>query len=272
MKGAFTVPGDGCLDFEAIVKRCAQYGYEGWFVVEAEQDPKKAPPLEWSTKGNAELHRVMALAGYRGCCMNRMDGKVCVVTGATQGLGAAIARRLAAAGAAAIVITGRNMKRGDMVSRSITDTYGITTRFLRADFTRVEDCRHAISETDRMFGRIDVLVNAGAMTDRGTILDTSPELFDRMFSTNVRGPYFLMQETIKLMIRDGVQGAICNIGSISALSGQPFISAYCASKGALSTLTANTAFSVMANRIRVNQLNIGWMATEHERDIQMRHR
>ncbi|MBC7477000.1 MAG: myo-inosose-2 dehydratase, partial [Pseudorhodobacter sp.] len=64
MKGAFTVPGDGSLDFEAIVKRCASYGYEGWFVVEAEQDPKKAPPLEWSTKGNKELHRVMALAGY----------------------------------------------------------------------------------------------------------------------------------------------------------------------------------------------------------------
>ena len=64
MKGAFTVPGDGSLDFEAIVKRCAAHGYEGWFVVEAEQDPKKAPPLEWSTRGNAELHRVMALAGY----------------------------------------------------------------------------------------------------------------------------------------------------------------------------------------------------------------
>jgi inosose dehydratase len=65
MKGAFTVPGDGSLDFEAIVKRCASYGYEGWFVVEAEQDPKKAPPLEWSTRGNKELHRVMALAGYQ---------------------------------------------------------------------------------------------------------------------------------------------------------------------------------------------------------------
>ena len=64
IKGAFTVPGDGSLDFEAIVKRLARYGYEGWFVVEAEQDPKTAPPLEWSTKGNQELHRVMKLAGY----------------------------------------------------------------------------------------------------------------------------------------------------------------------------------------------------------------
>ena len=64
VKGAFTVPGDGSLDFEAIVKRLAAHGYEGWFVVEAEQDPKKAPPLEWSTKGNVELHRVMKAAGY----------------------------------------------------------------------------------------------------------------------------------------------------------------------------------------------------------------
>ena len=89
-----------------------------------------------------------------------------------------------------------------------------------------------------------------------------------MFATNVRGPFFLMQEAIKLMIRDGVEGAICNIGSISALAGQPFINPYCASKGALSTLTANTAFSVLGNRIRVNQLNVGWMASDTERALQ----
>ncbi len=64
VKGAFTVPGDGSLDFEAIVKRCADYGYEGWFVVEAEQDPKVNPPLEMARKGHLELTRVMAAAGY----------------------------------------------------------------------------------------------------------------------------------------------------------------------------------------------------------------
>jgi len=64
VKGAFTVPGDGSLDFEAIVKRLASYGYEGWFVVEAEQDPKKSPPLEMAKVGHAELQRVMAAAGY----------------------------------------------------------------------------------------------------------------------------------------------------------------------------------------------------------------
>ncbi len=200
--------------------------------------------------------------------MNRMDGKICVVTGATQGLGAAIARRLAAAGAAGIVITGRNAERGSHVAREIAEAHGIRAHFLKADFGQIEDCRMVIAETDRLFGRIDVLVNAGASTARGTIIDTTPETFDALFSTNVRGPYFLMQEAIKLMIAKGTEGAICNIGSISALAGQPFINAYCASKGALTTLTANTAFSVMANRIRVNQLNVGWMASDHEREIQ----
>lgn len=200
--------------------------------------------------------------------MNRMDGKVCVVTGATQGLGAAIARRLAAAGAAGIVITGRNADRGNGVARGIAEKHGIAAHFIAADFARVEDCRHVIHETERLFGRIDVLVNAGASTARGTILDTSPETFDALFATNVRGPYFLMQAAIRLMIAKGTQGAICSIGSISALAGQPFINAYCASKGALTTLTANTAFSVMANRIRVNQLNVGWMASDNERLIQ----
>ena len=64
VKGAFTVPGDGSLDFEAIVKACANYGYEGWFVVEAEQDPKANPPLLMAQKGHKELLRVMAAAGY----------------------------------------------------------------------------------------------------------------------------------------------------------------------------------------------------------------
>lgn len=202
--------------------------------------------------------------------MNRMDGKVCVISGATQGLGAAIARRLAAAGAAGIVITGRNVDRGNAVARSITAEHGAPARFVRADFGSPKDCARVLAATDAAFGRVNVLVNAGAMTDRGTILDTTPELFDRMFATNVRGPFFLMQNAIKLMIRDSIEGAICNIGSISALAGQPFINVYCASKGALTTLTANTAFSVMANRIRVNQLNVGWMASDAEQALQVR--
>jgi NAD(P)-dependent dehydrogenase (short-subunit alcohol dehydrogenase family) len=200
--------------------------------------------------------------------MNRMDGKFCVVTGSTQGLGAAIARRLAEAGAAGIVTLGRNAAKGTAVAEAITRDTGVPVHFVEADLGNVGDCRNVVAEAERRFGAIHVLVNAGALTDRGTILDTSPELFDALFAVNVRGPYFLMQEVIRRMIRDCIEGAIVNIGSISAHAGQPFINAYCASKGALTTLTRNTAFSVMGNRIRVNQLNVGWMASDHEREIQ----
>src|SRR6516165_3719346 len=102
--------------------------------------------------------------------MNRMDGKVCIVSGATQGLGAAIARRLAAAGAAGIVVTGRSPERGNAVAAEIASTSGVPTCFLRCDLASVEDCQNVIAETDRRFGRINVLVNAGASTERGTIL------------------------------------------------------------------------------------------------------
>jgi NAD(P)-dependent dehydrogenase (short-subunit alcohol dehydrogenase family) len=145
---------------------------------------------------------------------------------------------------------------------------GLRIHFVRADLGRVDDCRHVMAEAKRIFDGIHVLVNAGARTDRGTILDTSPELFDALFAVNVRGPFFSCQEAIRRMIRDGKGGAICNIGSISAHAGQPYINAYCAAKGALATLTRNTAFSIMKNRIRVNQLNVGWMASDHERELQ----
>lgn len=200
--------------------------------------------------------------------MNRVDGKIAVVTGGTQGLGAAVARELATAGATGLVICGRNRENGEAVANEISSKTGVRVIFQPADLAVVADCRAVVAAADKVFGRVDILVNAAGITDRGSILNTSEELFDRMFATNTRGPFFLMQEVIRCMIRDGVEGAIVNIGSTSALAGQPFISAYCASKEALATFTRNTAFAVMRNRIRVNQLNIGWMASEGENRTQ----
>jgi NAD(P)-dependent dehydrogenase (short-subunit alcohol dehydrogenase family) len=114
-------------------------------------------------------------------------------------------------------------------------------------------------------------VNAAATTDRGTILDTDPDLFDRMMAINLRAPFFLMQEAVSIMRREGVAGTIVNIGSMSSLAGQPFLAAYCASKGGLATLTRNTAYALLRNRIRVNGLDIGWMASEGEDRIQREH-
>ncbi|WP_411035768.1 SDR family oxidoreductase [Shinella sp. BYT-45] len=198
----------------------------------------------------------------------RLDGRIAVVTGGTQGLGATIARLFAERGAAGLVICGRNAGKGEAKAAEIYDGTGVKTVYVRADLERVEDARAVIAAADNAFGRVDALVNAAAITDRGTILDTSPELFDRMFAVNVRAPFFLMQEAIRVMRRERIEGTIVNIGSMSARAGQPFIAAYCASKGALETLTRNTAYAVLRNRIRVNGLNIGWMASEGEDRIQ----
>ncbi|MEG3111898.1 MULTISPECIES: SDR family oxidoreductase [Pantoea] len=192
-----------------------------------------------------------------------LDGKIAVITGGTQGLGAAIAKEFKQSGAAGLILCGRNAEKGAAVAEQLSSPE-CAVHFVKTDLTNVEDCRKAIKTAETHFGRLDVLVNAGAMTDRGTIIDTSPELFDQMFATNVRGPFFLMQETVKLMKRTEVKGSIVNICSMSGLAGQPFISAYCASKGALATLTRNTAFATLRNNIRVNALNIGWMASEGE--------
>ncbi|WP_112663789.1 SDR family oxidoreductase [Microvirga flavescens] len=195
--------------------------------------------------------------------LSSLTNAVAIVTGGTQGLGETIARTLAERGAKGLVICGRNAERGEAVAREIT-AQGCRTEFVQADLANVDDVRQVTARADSVFGKVDILVNAAGMTDRGTIFDTSPELFDRMFAVNVRAPFFLMQDAATIMRREKIQGTIVNILSMSAHGGQPFISAYCGSKGALATLTKNAAFSLMPWRIRVNGLNIGWMSTPGE--------
>jgi hypothetical protein len=192
-----------------------------------------------------------------------MAGKVAVVTGGTQGLGEAIAHLFADRGAAGIVICGRNAQNGARVKSSL-EAKGTRAVYVKADLASVEDCRKVIAETDRAFGGVDALVNAAAVTDRGTIWDTEPKLFDAMFAVNVRAPFFLMQDAAKLMKRENRNGTIVNIISMSGHGGQTFITAYCASKGALITLTKNVAFSLMRHGVRVNGLCIGWTDTPGE--------
>jgi len=194
-------------------------------------------------------------------------GQYFVVTGSTQGLGAAVAHTLAKRGAAGLIICGRSRGKGEEQARQLA-ALDCQAFFVEADMERVEDCRAVIDAARQHFGTVHGLVNCAGMSDRGTILDTSPELFDRIFAVNVRAPFFLIQEAIKLMISAHVEGSIVNIQSVTGHGGQSFLAAYAASKGALAILTKNVAFSALRNRIRVNGLNIGWMDTPHEDEIQ----
>ena len=201
--------------------------------------------------------------------MNRIDGKIAVITGGTQGLGAAIARLFAKAGAAGIAIVGRDQAKGDALARQIAQDSGVPVQMIAADLGEMGDVMRVVSGAFARFGQIDILVNAAGLTDRGNLLNTSPELFDKIFAVNVRAPFFLMQEAVKHMAQGKGDGRIVNIGSSSARAGQPFLAAYSASKGALATLTRNAGFALMRNKVRVNQLDIGWMLSDHEKKIQL---
>src|SRR5262249_61075912 len=118
-------------------------------------------------------------------------------------------------------------------------------------------CRTVTRAAEAAFGNLHVPGNCAGLPDRGTILDTSPDLFDRMFAVTVRAPFFLMQAAIKIMQRERIAGSIVNLITMSSYGGQSFITAYCSSKGALVTLTRNVAFAGMPSRIRVHGLNVG---------------
>lgn len=192
-----------------------------------------------------------------------LEGKVAIVTGATQGLGKAIAHMFADRGIAGLAITGRNAERGEKVRKEL-EAKGVKTVFAAADLADEAAPEAIVAAADKAFGRVDILVNAAGITDRGSIWDTPVSLFDTMFAVNVRAPFFLMQHSLKVMKREKIEGSIINIISMSGHGGQSFITAYSASKGALITLTKNVAYSVMNHRIRVNGLTIGWMDTPGE--------
>ncbi len=110
--------------------------------------------------------------------MNSIKGKFALITGGTQGLGVAIARRLAENGAAGIITIGRSEEKGKEVAKKITEDTGCKTLF-KTDLPEVDQCRNAVSFAKKEFGKIDILVNAAGITDRGNIVDTSEELFEQ---------------------------------------------------------------------------------------------
>jgi NAD(P)-dependent dehydrogenase (short-subunit alcohol dehydrogenase family) len=199
-----------------------------------------------------------------------LSGVHAIVTGATQGLGEAIARDFVARGATGILITGRNSERGAKVAKAFSSA-DCRVEFIAADLADLAAVQKIVPAAEKAFGRIDILVNAAGDTDRGTVFDTSPALYERIMNVNVRAPFFLLQAAADSMRRRNIEGAIVNIQSMSAHGGQPFLTIYSVSKAALMGLTRNAAFSLMPYRIRVNGLNVGWMATPGEDAVMRKH-
>jgi NAD(P)-dependent dehydrogenase (short-subunit alcohol dehydrogenase family) len=202
-----------------------------------------------------------------------LEGRVVLVSGGTSGLGAAIARAAAREGAR-VVVTGRRREPGEALvaeldaARSGRD--GGRALFVQADVAEVAQARGCVTAAVAAFGRVDCLVNAAGLTSRGTLLDTTPELFDAHVAVNLKAPFFLMQAVVADMVARKAPGTIVNIGSTSAHGGQPYLAPYVATKAGLMGLTRNAAHAHRWDRIRINGLNIGWTDTGGEDETQRR--
>jgi len=189
--------------------------------------------------------------------------KVLIITGSTQGIGESVALLAADSGAAGVVICGRQQEKGEHVEAAIQKK-GCRAIYVPADLSRVEDCRRVVQACDEQFGRVDCLINSAADTNRGTLDDTSVELWDYLFAVNVRAPFLLTQECVRIMRRETTAGRIVNIASIAGYCGQPTMVGYSTTKGALATMTANCANALKEERIRVNGIMLGWTDTPGE--------
>jgi NAD(P)-dependent dehydrogenase (short-subunit alcohol dehydrogenase family) len=215
--------------------------------------------------------------------MPLLEDRVVLVSGGTSGLGAAIARAAAREGAL-VAVTGRRREPGEALAAELgtsrsrasqsgasqSGAAGARALFIQADIGEVEQARACVTAAVAGFGRVDSLVNAAGLTSRGTLLDTTPELFDEHIAVNLKAPFFLMQAVVADLVARKAPGTIVNVLSMSAHGGQPYLAPYVAAKAGLAGLTRNAAHAHRWDKIRVNALNIGWTDTEGEDVTQRR--
>jgi len=191
----------------------------------------------------------------------RVEGKVIVVTGAAQGIGFACARMLAEEGASVVVSDVRQAEGEAAVAR--IEAQGGVARFIRADVTSEADCANLMDETARLCGRIDGLVNNAGWFPRGTLEETTTDLWEQIQHVNLRGPFYCCKHAAR-HLRAAGGGSIVNIGSLNGIQALPNLVAYGAAKGGLLSMTRTLAGALAADRIRVNYLIPGWVLSEGE--------
>ncbi|HEY8084197.1 MAG TPA: glucose 1-dehydrogenase [Methylophilaceae bacterium] len=189
----------------------------------------------------------------------KLEGKVAVVTGASKGIGAAIAKSLASEGANVIVNYATSKTGADSVVSEITGKGGKAVA-VQADVAKQADITRLFSETKSNFGRLDILVNSAGIYQFGSLEEVTEESFHQQFNTNVLGLLLTTKEALKLFDTKG--GSIINISSAVTSLNLPNSSIYTATKGAVDSITAVLSKELGARKIRVNAINPGLIATE----------
>lgn len=193
----------------------------------------------------------------------RLKDKVIIVTGSTTGIGEAMARRYVAEGAK-VLVHGLERDLGEKVAGELGD----------AAVLHIDDLADAaapariVAATVKAFGKIDCIVNNAAAIVRSNLATTDAALFDRVMNVNVRAPLLLVREAIAYLKQ--TQGCVLNIGSINGYCGEANQLAYSVSKGAVIVLTRNLADAFGLDKVRFNQITLGWVLSENEYKLKIR--
>lgn len=198
--------------------------------------------------------------------MGKLNGKVVVVTGASKGIGAGIAKAMGAAGASVVVNYSSSKDGADRVVAEIVKKDGKAIA-VQGDVSKLADVRRLFAETKKAFGKLDVLVNNAGVYQFDPLEAVTEAEFHREFGTNVLGPILAAQEAVKHFGPAG--GSIVNIGSVAGVNPPPNTVVYSATKGALDTVTRALAKELASRKIRVNSINPGGTETEGVHKIGM---
>jgi 3-oxoacyl-[acyl-carrier protein] reductase len=191
--------------------------------------------------------------------MSKLNGRVAIVTGASKGIGAAVARHLAAAGAAVVVNYAGSRDGAEKVVSDITAAGGKALA-VQADVVKTEDVQRLVAQTIKAFGAPDILVNNAGVYAFAPLEEVTPEFFHRQFNTNVLGLLQITQETAKHIGPKG--GSIINISSVVTQLNLPGSTVYAGTKAAVDTITRVLAKELGGRKIRVNAINPGVVETE----------
>ena len=191
--------------------------------------------------------------------MGRLKDKVAVVTGASKGIGAGIAKALGAEGASVVVNYASDKKGADRVVTEITKSGGKAFA-VQGDVSKAADVQRIFAETKKAFGHLDVLVNNAAIYQFAPVGEITEEHFDRQFDINVKGLLLATQEAVKIFNGDG--GSIINISSVASQGTVPGSSVYSGTKAAVDAITHVLAKELGGKKIRVNAINPGPVETE----------
>ena len=191
--------------------------------------------------------------------MSKLTNKVAVVTGASKGIGAAIAKALAAEGAAVVVNYASSKEGADRVVAEIVSKGGKAVA-VQGDVAKAADVQRIFAETKKKFGGLDVLVNNAGVYEFSPLEEITEERFHRLFNTNVLGLLLATQAAAKLFGPDG--GSVINIGSVVSRITPPASAVYTATKGAVDAVTGVLSRELGSRKIRVNSINPGMVETE----------